>query len=149
MSQPIPPPTLHDLVQSLPQELYDEIYDLTFTPATKVAQVKISRKGKVKIPHLSLLQVNRATRARYISALTLTGEEAVTKKCVEKMPAALRRQLKDVRTFDHKGKPRHGVGRVCYRRQSLHYLEQELNEGVWKSFRFESQVSPRNSFRLL
>lgn len=31
--------TLSDLVQALPQELYDEIYDLTFTKTTDVIHV--------------------------------------------------------------------------------------------------------------
>lgn len=44
------------LVQSLPQELFDSIYDLTFTPESEIVQIKCCHKP----PHL--LAVDRSSR---------------------------------------------------------------------------------------
>ncbi|KXT00116.1 hypothetical protein AC579_7202 [Pseudocercospora musae] len=61
------PRTLSELVQSLPRELYDQVYEETFTwkpPAINV----VDGKGNFDHPATSLLRVNRATRSKMLRA---------------------------------------------------------------------------------
>lgn len=60
---------LPELVQTLPQELYDNIYDLTFTPTSRWRYIRHDYKPP------KLLSVDRASRALF--ATRYYGERAV------------------------------------------------------------------------
>lgn len=61
---------LREHLESLPQELYDEIYKMTFSSPPGVVKVRHDSRTTSKFtvdlkPALNLMQVNRATRAQY------------------------------------------------------------------------------------
>lgn len=58
-------PTFHALFHTLPQELYDQIYELTFTVTHTTWPNRITIDKKYRFP--SILQVNRQTRASLIN----------------------------------------------------------------------------------
>lgn len=75
--------TLASLVQSLPPELYNEIFDLTFAPAPGIQHI---RKG-YKPP--SCLQVSRSTRRNYVVSHYTRSTFYMTKEDCAKWLASL------------------------------------------------------------
>lgn len=117
-----PPRSLRDLMQTLPQELYDEIFDMTFTADAGVRKLNTATKKRVLGKFSSgstgwrdlyfysnvaaafpaVLHVNRSTRAQFAKsyygqgAFVAVHDRQVARDWVEILPPDHRSLVRDV-----------------------------------------------------
>lgn len=88
--------TLRELLETLPQELHDQIYDEVFM--SKAGIVVVSRKYKLP----SVLQVDRATRSKllgpYLNKSVFVAESFEDRRVIHSMPLHLLNEIKSIHT---------------------------------------------------
>ncbi|KAF7194856.1 hypothetical protein HII31_03816 [Pseudocercospora fuligena] len=132
---------LRRLLKALPQELYDIIYDMTFTASPSIIAISSSH---TRPEFTNLIQVSSSSRRKYIQSLCTNTVFIGQQNTVGIWLGTLewRNQLQDVRVFFWDGEPPKPYDRplVVWPSVPWNFAAKELQKrGSAKVFKFETQ----------